>query len=217
MLSSSLRLGSIILLAALVFSATSAPSVNLGIFQDSSDIGEVLHPGAAAFDPAVKTYTITGSGENMWLTKDAFRFVWKQSSAKDATITANIDFVGDSTQPHRKAVLMFRQNLNADSAYADVTLHGNGLTSLQYRTQLGANTDEAQSKTSSPKRLRIVKEGDAYTMWLAWDDGKWQPMGGPVTVPIHGAYYIGLGVCSHDNAKSETAIFSNVSLTEVPR
>jgi hypothetical protein len=34
---------------------------------------------------------------------------------------------------HRKAALMIRQSLDPGAAYADVALHGDGLTSLQSR------------------------------------------------------------------------------------
>ena len=189
----------------------------VGIFEDHADVGAVLHPGAAAYDPAIKTYTITGSGENMWFGTDAFQFVWKRTTSNDLTLTANIEFVGESGEPHRKAVLMVRQNLDPQSPYADATLHGNGLTCLQFRPEHGANTDEVQSKTSDPKRVRLVKEGNTFTVWIGSDDGKWTQVAGPVTVPMHGSFYVGLGVCSHDKDKSETAKFTNVQLTEVPR
>ena len=56
---------------------------------------------------------------------------------------------------------MVRQTLDADSAYADVALHGNGLLSLQYREEKGAATHEIQANVSAAKRLRIVKRGAA--------------------------------------------------------
>ena len=48
---------------------------------------------------------------------------------------------------------------DADSAYADAVLHGDGLTSLQYREAKGARTYEIQSAVSAPARLRIEKRG----------------------------------------------------------
>src|SRR6267143_2097152 len=61
--------------------------------------------------------------------------------------------------PHRKACLMLRQSLDADAAYADAALHGDGLTSLQSRETKGALTREIQSNLSAPKRLRLEKRG----------------------------------------------------------
>ena len=51
-----------------------------GIFDGRRDVGKVLHAGAVDYDAAKKTYTISGSGENMWLAADAFQFVWKKIS-----------------------------------------------------------------------------------------------------------------------------------------
>ena len=69
--------------------------------------------------------------------------------------------------PHRKAVLMIRQSLDADSPYADVALHGEGLTSLQYRDAKGEATHEIRSNLSAPRRLRIEKRGDFIYMFLS--------------------------------------------------
>ena len=104
----------------------------VGIFEGHEDVGTVLHPGSVEYDAAKGSYTIAGSGENMWFARDAFQFAWKKVSG-DVTLTADISFIGKGVNEHRKAVLMVRQSLDADSAYADVALHGNGLTSLQYR------------------------------------------------------------------------------------
>ena len=45
---------------------------------------------------------------------------------------------------------MIRQSLDADSAYVDVALHGDGLTSLQFRDAKGAATHEVQANVSAP-------------------------------------------------------------------
>src|SRR5258708_40278466 len=137
-----------------------------GIFEGHGDVGTVLHPGAVEFDAAKGSYTIAGSGENMWLASDAFQFAWKKMSG-DVTLTADISFLGKGVNEHRKAVLMMRQSLDADSAYADVAVHGSGLTSLQYREEKGSATHEIQANISAPKRVRIEKRGADFSMWLA--------------------------------------------------
>ena len=134
-----------------------------GIFESHGDIGTVLHAGSVEYDAAKGSYAMAASGENMWSTKDAFQFVWKKMSG-DITLIADISFVGKSAQEHRKAVLMVRQSLDADSPYADVTLHGNGMPALQYRDEKGALTHEVQAATWSPKRLRLEKRGAFFTL-----------------------------------------------------
>ncbi len=76
---------------------------------------------------------------------------------------ADIAFAGKGGDPHRQACLMVRQSLDANSAYADAALHGDGLASLQYRAAKNERTYEIQSGVSGPKRLRIEKRGRYVT------------------------------------------------------
>ena len=151
-----------------------------------------------------------GSGENVWFSADAFQFVWKKVSG-DVALTADISLQGSGGNEHRKAVLMVRQTLDADAAYADVALHGNGLTSLQYRDEKGVTTHEIQANISAPKRLRLEKRGDYVYLWLAAEGGELKPAGASIRVPLTGEFYIGIGVCSHDKDVVEKAVFSNVN------
>jgi len=189
--------------------ATRQPAESMGIFEGHGDVGAVLHAGSAVYDGANKTYSVSGSGENMWFGKDEFQFAWKKASG-DVAITADIHFLGTGGNPHRKAVLMVRQNLDADSLYADVALHGVGLTSLQYRDAKGGDAHEVQANISAPERLRIEKHGDYFSMWLGDAEGEPKFAGGSVRVQIGGDFYVGIGVCSHDKDRVETAVFSNV-------
>ncbi|HET8824015.1 MAG TPA: hypothetical protein VFM77_02725, partial [Terriglobales bacterium] len=80
------------LLSAVLFVAAAAFAQNqVGIFANHEDVGTVLHPGSATFDAAKGTYTLHGSGENMWSTQDAFQFAWKKVSG-DVELTADIKF-----------------------------------------------------------------------------------------------------------------------------
>jgi TolB protein len=189
-------------------SAVRAP---IGIFDSHGDLGTVLHSGSVIFDPAKQSYTIAGSGENMWATRDAFHYVWKQAKG-DVSLAADISFVGAGREAHRKACLMIRQDLDADSAYVDVALHGDGLTSLQFRDAKGAATHEVQANVSAPRRLRIVKRGKYVVMDLAADSREPRFSGAAVRMKFEEPFYIGLGVCAHNKDATETAVFSNVEL-----
>jgi TolB protein len=186
----------------------------LGIFESHSDVGTVQHQGSASFDAAKQTYTLTGSGENMWSDADAFQFVWKKASG-DVDLSADISFLNTAGNEHKKAVLILRQSLDADSVYADIALHGNGLTALQYRDEKGAATHEVQSMIPAPKRLRITRRGDNVYMSLgAGQDLRYD--GESYRVPLEGSFYVGIGVCAHDKNAIEQATFSNVQLRSLP-
>jgi Tol biopolymer transport system component len=191
-----------------------AASTELGIFSHQRDIGNVARHGSVDFNPATGEYLIAGGGENMWFTNDAFHFVWKKMSG-DFTLTADVKFIGTGGNPHRKACLLIRQSLHPDSVYADVAFHGSGLTALQYRDTPAGTTHEIQSNISAPARIRIEKRGDYISMWLAAAGEDLKPAGGYLQIPFKGKFYVGLGVCAHDNKALEKAVFSNVELKPV--
>jgi TolB protein len=144
------------ILALRASGARSAPS-SLGIFEADQDIGMVLHPGSARYDPVGQTYTIGGSGENMWFGEGDFHFAWKKiTDARDLALTADVAFIGRTGNEHRKAVLMIRQTLDANSPFVDVARHGNGLTSLQNRQAAGADTHEVESNVPGQLCDRIT-------------------------------------------------------------
>jgi hypothetical protein len=147
----------------------------------------------------------------MWFTNDAFHFVWKKMSG-DVTLAADISFVTAGGNAHRKACLIIRQSLDPDSAYADAALHGDGLTSLQYRETTNARTSEIQANLSAPTRLRIEKRGDYVSMSIAREGEELHPAGGSFRLKFADPFYVGLGVCAHDNKALETAVFAKVEL-----
>jgi len=184
---------------------------NLGIFSNEAEVGDA-RGGAAEFNPKTGEYTVVGGGENIWGTNDAFHFVWKKMSG-DFTFTANVRFIGTNGNPHRKACLFARQSMSPHSAYADVAVHGSGLTSLQFRAADGDATHEIQSEVSAPTRVRLEKRGDYFSFWVAAPGGELKLDGGYLRVPMPGDLYVGLGVSAHDNQSITKAVFSDVELT----
>lgn len=202
------------LLALLVLICSSifvlAQSTPIGIFDGQTDIGDNPKPGSATYDAATGEYRVTGGGANIWATVDAFHFLYKKMSG-DVIITADVKFEGEGVNPHRKAVLMVRQWVETDSAYADVARHGSGLTSLQYRPTAGAETLEVQSKDEGPVRIRLVRRGSEYMVFIGKPGAQLTPAG-PARVILQDPVYVGIGVCSHDASVLETAVFSNVKI-----
>jgi dipeptidyl aminopeptidase/acylaminoacyl peptidase len=209
---------SVILLPAAAISFPEAHAAEsgtraIGTFEGNSDIGGPRHAGSAEFDSAQKRYVVKGGGSNMWFSSDAFHFVWKKISG-DVSLVADISFIGPGGDPHRKACLMVRQNLDSDSAYADAALHGDGLTSLQYREVKAAPTREIQSNVKAPRRLRLEKRGKYVSMSVAGENMALRPAGGSFRLILEDPFYVGLAVCAHDDKTSETAVFSNVELSQ---
>jgi TolB protein len=198
-------------IAAILTDPSWATDEKVGAFVGHADVGTVLHAGSATYDEATKTYTVTGGGENMWGAKDAFHFAWTKVT-DDVSLTAAIAFAGAARDPHRKAVLMIRQNLDGDSAYVDAAVHGDGLTSLQFRDAKGASTHEVQSNVVAPVQMRLVRRGKYAVLYLAAKGGELKFSGAAVRLNLDGPAYVGIGVCSHNKDVTETATFSNVEL-----
>jgi TolB protein len=183
---------------------------SLGTFEGQSDVGSVTPPGTAAYDAGI--YTIKAAGANMWSTEDAFHFVWKKISG-DSALTADVAFgASQAADPHRKAVLIFRQSLDANGVYVDAAQHGSGMTALQYRREPGATTQDIELNIDAPQRLRLEKRGDTFTMYLSNHGEPLHQVGASIKLHLQEPFYAGLGVCSHNKDVVETAKFTNVKL-----
>jgi TolB protein len=185
-----------------------------GSFNHRADVGNTAIPGKSAYSPVRKTYTLTGSGENMWGTSDAFHYLWKECSG-DLLLECRIDWVDAGKNPHRKAGWMVRASLEADAPYVDAVVHGDGLTSMQFRRTKGGLTEEVQSPIRAPALLRLERNAGVFSFSVADDSGMFHPVGS-LTVPVPDSALAGLAACSHDNSVSETAIISKVRLEENP-
>ncbi len=200
---------------ALVYVVASAQNQHVGLFTSHQDVGTVLHPGSAEYDSEKWSYTVSGSGANMWFGKDDFHFAWRKLTG-DIAISADIAFVGAGGDPHRKAVLMIRQSLDPGSPAVDIAVHGVGLTSLQYRDAAGANMHEVQANVSAPRTVRLEKHGDFFYAFVTGKDGKVEPAGAATKIAFTGPFYVGIGVCAHNKDVVEKAVFSRVQLQQLP-
>ena len=202
---------------ALLLTTAWAAAEPLGQFTDHQDIGKPRHPGSASFDPRTGTYRITGGGQNMWANHDDFQYVWKKMSG-DVRATIDVTFVSPSPPPgapgviHRKGGIVLRQDLDPDSAYVDVLRMGNAQLSLQYREKKGDETHLIWINTARQGTVRLEKIGDYVYLSVPGADGKLHHAGGSFKLHITGPYYIGLGVCPHDDNKTETMDFTNVKI-----
>ena len=194
------------------------PRPSLGIFRGTADVGRpsAIGPGAVRYEPRTRSYVVTGGGANMWGTADHFRYVWVRLSG-DVALEATVHFTGSAPEggepdPHRKACLVIRQSLDSSAAYADAAMHGDGLTSLQWRDAPGAVTHEVQSAETAPTRIRVEKRGDYVSMLVGDGTSPLHPAGGAAKIGFSGEFYVGLAVSAHDTTRLETATFSNVRL-----
>jgi Tol biopolymer transport system component len=184
-----------------------------GIFENHSDIGKVKLPGSASYNPLNQTYTLEGSGKNIWFGTDEFQYLWKKIKG-DFIVTAQVQFVGKGVEAHRKIGWMVRQSLAPDSHQISAMIHGDGLTSLQFRHKAGAYMEEKRLSIQGPDMVQLVRKGNTYRMSVAhWGETF---VSEEVTDSTLGnEAYVGLFICAHNTDVIEKAVFSNVRI-EIP-
>jgi TolB protein len=179
-----------------------------GAFDIVGDIGTRRVPGTTTYDPRGQSYTVTGSGANMWNDSDEFHFAARKASG-DFILSAEARFEGAGVNPHRKWGILFRQSLDGNSMYADAAVHGDGLTSLQYRGKRGDETREVKAALSAPDLVQLERMGKTIIMRAA-KRGELLVETGRIAVDFSAEILAGLFVCSHEISVAETAIFRNV-------
>ena len=188
---------------------------DMGAFEGATDVGNPAKKGSVAFDSAKGEYRITGSGVNVWAKTDEFQFLWRKL-AGNVRMTATMQFVGTSSVAHRKAGLMIRTSLEPDAPYVDATVHGDGLTSLQYRETAGDITRGVNFPVVGPTQIRLERIGSLFHMWTGKEGGPLQEAGAVPVALGKAPVYVGLFVCSHNPENLESVVFSNVTIESLP-
>jgi TolB protein len=182
----------------------------LGQFDDHADVGSPQIAGSATYNAASQEYTLSAAGANMWEARDEFHFAWKRMKG-DFILQARVELIGKGVEEHRKLGWIVRKSLDADSPYADAAVHGDGLTSLQYRRTKGGETEEIRSTVTAPDVVQLERKGNAYTLSVA-------RFGDPLVasalpdLALGDDVYVGLFLCSHNPGVVEKGIFRDVRI-----
>jgi TolB protein len=196
-------------------SASPGEEMRRGAFESHGDVGSPRIAGSSSYNAVSQEYTLTAAGTNMWGARDEFQFAWKKMTG-DFILQARVELVGAGVDPHRKLGWMVRSTLEADSPYADALVHGDGLTSLQYRRTKGALTEQIEAALKGADVLQLERRGHTYTFSAA-------RFGEPFVVsrladlPLGDEVYVGLALCSHNPEVVETGIFRDVRIIRPAR
>ena len=155
--------GALMLVACIAGQVYGQNTEAIGIFASQSGVGMPAKQGDAVYDSELQEYRVSGSGKNMWFDKDEFHFVWRKMKG-DFILTTRAGLIGDGVDPHRKLGWMVRSTLDTDSPHINAAVHGDGLTSLQFRRTVGALTEEIKSSLSGADVIQLERKGDRYTM-----------------------------------------------------
>ncbi len=183
---------------------------SIGAFADNTDVGGPLRAGRVTYETEKQQYIIEGAGANIWANRDEFHFVWRRIKG-NFILTTTAGFAGKGVEQHRKIGWMIRTSLADDSPHGSAVLHGDGLTSLQFRKTKGGTTEEKRSTINAPDVLQLERKGSTYRMSVArFGDALTSE---EVSLDLGDEVYVGLFVCSHNKDVSEKGVFSNVRIT----
>jgi hypothetical protein len=182
----------------------------IGIFDQNTDIGNCKIPGSAVYSEEEQTYRINGSGTNMWFGSDEFHYLWT-TLQDDFILRAEMSFVGDGVDPHRKMGWIIKNSLDSNSKHVNATVHGDGLTSLQYRMEKGSDTHEMVLPMKSVDVIQLERRDGKYIMSTAAYGQEFLSVELD-SVSLDNEVYVGIYVCSHNPEVVETAVFRNARI-----
>lgn len=176
-----------------------------------ADIGAVGIAGSADYSSG--TFTISGSGSDIWTTADQFNYVYQPTSG-DQTIVARVASEGNP-QTYAKAGVMIRETTDTAAAEVSVLLTPTNGVAMQIRPATGANSINVTGWITSvqpPQWVKLVRSGDAFTASYSADGSSWTEIA-TTNVTMASSAIAGLAVTSHDNTQLNTATFDNVSVS----
>jgi len=187
---------------------------NLGLFDAGTDVGNTGLAGSSMYDTDTQTYTVEGSGANMWFTEDSFHYLYKQLSG-DFILRTHAEFLGEDEEsdPHRKMGWVVRTSLDPGAAHVNAALHGDGLAALQFRRSSGDSTDEIRSAVNGADVLQLERQGSSYILSVA-RFGDTFTTDTLKNIDLGEEVYVGLYVCSHNNHVAEKARFYNTRIVK---
>ncbi|MBK5278511.1 MAG: TolB family protein, partial [Bacteroidia bacterium] len=186
----------------------------VGIFDDHVDVGNPKQAGSASYDASNQVYNLKGAGYNIWFGRDEFQYAFKKVKG-DFVLTANFEFVGKGLDPHRKIGWMVRNTTDDNSAHITATVHGDGLTVLQWRLLRGALMRDPQDEIFFSKKSQIIqleRTGKNFIMRVANWGEPLQVVGSKVMDAISDEVLAGLFISSHNEEAMEEAMIWNVRI-----
>ncbi len=205
----------IIFICYLIFNPVYCQKSSIGIFGSSSDVGNPKNRGFSSYNFPDQSYTLKGSGYNIWFGRDEFHYLYNKIKG-DFILTANFKFEGKGVELHRKTGWMLRSTTDDNSPHISAVLHGDGLTLLQWRDYKGASMkdpeDQVFAKGSNYEVLQIERAGKIIFMRAAHPGEPLEDIGSYEMLNLPDEIFAGLFVCSHNPDVIEEATIWNVRI-----
>jgi hypothetical protein len=171
--------------------------------------GNPAYVGSFVEEPA-GTYTMSGSGADIWGGADEFHFAFKEATGA-SSITAKVESL-DNTDPFAKAGVMIRDTLEAGSRNIAVFITPENGVRFQYRAADGGTTERYFTEgITAPQWVKLeLTAGGLVRAYYSANGTTWNRFD-LTQIRMDMPVYIGLAVTSHNPALACEAKFSRVS------
>ncbi|MFC1795149.1 hypothetical protein ACFL3Q_16380, partial [Planctomycetota bacterium] len=161
------------------------------------------------------TYTMTGSGADIWVEADEFHYAYKTLTGI-GSIVAKIESI-ENTNAWAKAGVMIRETLEPGSVHATMVVTPENGISFQRRILADGVSTSANSTASeevAPYWVKIERDiAGNFTAYHSTNGSTWQKHDVYENIQMSAVVYIGLAVTSHDAGLTCQTVFTNVTIT----
>jgi hypothetical protein len=199
---------------------TNAPSDQVAV-RSSPDfpfslvpIGSLSVAGSAAYDPAKKSYTLQGAGEDIWGVTDSFQFL-EQGIEGDFEFVARVTKV-QGPHPWSKVGIMVRADLTKESPMAMLAAAPDAKAQFISRKEAAKPAVAVDIKSRPlPIWFKLVRSGPTVTGYESTDGKKWVKLGEDTPKNLGPICSVGLVACAHHPSGVASGEIDNVTITPV--
>ncbi len=173
------------------------------------DIGAVGLTGDASYTPNLGTFTIAGSGADIWGTADAFQFAY-QNAGGDCEVIARVASITD-TDPWAKSGVMIRESATPGSRNVFIAVTAQNGIEYQWRNVTDGDCFYVQGPfVVPPYWLRITRTNNVFKAFHSANGTAWSQLGANLTMSLNSNLIAGLAVSAVNNSQLNTATFDSV-------
>ena len=179
----------------------------------AEDIGSVGIAGDAIF--ANDTFSLSGSGSDVWDSADGFQFVY-QPLRGDGAIVARVASISEG-DGWEKAGVMIREKASPEARHAFMAITRDQGAAFQRRTAPASASDHTPGPGAHAAAwVKLERRGNAFTGFVSADGKTWEKVG-DATIDMAPDVLVGLAVTAHNNGALCNAAFDAVRVQSAAR
>ena len=180
----------------------------------SDDVGAVGAPGTAIY--AGGTYTVRGSGTDLWSTADAFHFVHRTWSGDGDLVARLTKLSAPAGATGAMAGIMIRNGLAPGAVHASLLVGTDGKLKFRRRTAAGSSTlsnGPSAGSTTVPRWLKLSRRGSQVSAYASTDGTNWTAVYVPQSIALPASVEVGIWTLANGSSALAEGTFSQVAVT----